>query len=97
MTRDPQKRAHIIYSGTVQGVGFRWTAESLANSLGLTGWVQNCPGGAVEVVCEGAEEDIDTFMKRMKKEMSHYIRSAKVDWEKATGEFDAFSIKFYYY
>ncbi|MFC1576438.1 acylphosphatase [Candidatus Omnitrophota bacterium] len=96
MAHIPQKRAHIIYSGTVQGVGFRWTAEALANSIGLGGWVQNCPDGSVEVVCEGGEKDISAFTARIKKEMNNYIRSEKVNWEIPTGEFEGFNIKFYY-
>ena len=96
MAQNPEKRAHIIYSGTVQGVGFRWTAESVASSLGLTGWVQNSPGGTVEVVCEGNEKDINTFTKKIKLEMNNYIRSEKIDWEEPTGEFQNFNIKFYY-
>ena len=92
----PNKRAHIIYSGTVQGVGFRWAAERAANSLGLTGWVRNCPDGTVEVMCEGKEGDIHVFMNKIKKVMEHYIRSDNVDWQEATGEFDSFKITFSY-
>lgn len=90
------RRAHIIFQGTVQGVGFRWTAESVAISLGITGWVRNCPDGNVEAICEGKKEDIDTFIQKMKSEMGHYIRSSNVNWQEATGEFDAFGIKFSY-
>jgi len=90
----PQKRARIIYSGTVQGVGFRFTAERIANSLALTGWVANRPDGGVEVLCEGGENNIETFMNEIKKALSRYIRSANVTREEATGEFDSFGIKF---
>jgi len=90
-----QSRAHIIYSGTVQGVGFRFTAEEVANSLGLKGWVKNRPDGTVEVVIEGEKADIDAFMNKVKKIMSRYIRSAMVSWDEATGEFDFFSMKLY--
>ena len=34
-------RKHIVFHGRVQGVGFRYTAKYLANSLNLVGWVQN--------------------------------------------------------
>lgn len=34
-------RKRIIFRGRVQGVGFRYTAKYLAQSLGLTGWVRN--------------------------------------------------------
>ena len=42
-------RKHILFSGRVQGVGFRFTACSLARPLGLTGWVKNCYDGDVEM------------------------------------------------
>ena len=90
-----QKRANIVYKGTVQGVGFRFTVEHVAKSFGLTGWVRNSPEGAVEVVCEGKEPDIKTFVSRVKKEMGHYISSADIKWETPTGEFDSFNIAFY--
>ena len=94
--KEAQKRIHIIYRGSVQGVGFRFTAESIGNSLGLTGWVKNCSNGTVEVVCEGEEGDIQTFMDKIKDVFGHYIHSAKVECKKATGEFDAFGIKLYH-
>jgi len=91
-----EKRARIIYSGTVQGVGFRFTAEEIAVSLGLKGWVRNCPDGTVEVLCEGEEDTMRVFMSKIKKALGRYIQSGKAKWEEATGEFDSFSIKFYY-
>jgi len=38
-------RAHIHFSGTVQGVGFRYTTVSIAKALSLTGWVKNLSNG----------------------------------------------------
>ena len=89
------KQAHIVYSGMVQGVGFRWTVERAANSLFLTGWVRNCPDGTVEVVCEGKTGDINVFMDKINKEIGHYIRKSDVKWREAKGEFDKFEIRFY--
>ena len=34
-------RKHIYFSGDVQGVGFRYRSCYIAQSLGLTGWVEN--------------------------------------------------------
>jgi len=89
-----KKRADIIFKGAVQGVGFRFTAENIANVIGLTGWVRNRPDGAVEVLCEGREEDINALISRIEKEMGHYIHSVKTDWKNATGEFKTFEITF---
>ena len=49
------KRFHAYYSGSVQGVGFRFAAQRAASNFGLTGWVRNLGDGRVEVLCEGKE------------------------------------------
>jgi len=87
-------RARIIYSGTVQGVGFRFTAEKIATSLGLTGWVGNSPDGTVDVLCEGSESDIKVFMDKIDKSMGAYIRASRITRKNATGEFSSFNIRF---
>lgn len=90
-----QKRAHIIYSGRVQGVGFRWTAERIAHSVGVSGWVKNLPDGTVELVCEGSEEEIKSFIQKVADAMKGYLQSSKIEWQNATGEFDTFEIRFF--
>ena len=41
-------RAHVLVSGHVQGVGFRWSVERVARGEGLGGWVRNRRDGRVE-------------------------------------------------
>jgi acylphosphatase len=43
-----KRRLHLLYSGRVQGVGFRYTVKSVANGFELTGIVRNLPDGRVE-------------------------------------------------
>lgn len=50
---DRRVRWHIVFSGFVQGVGFRYTAYYLAKQLYLTGWVENLPDGRVEMEVQG--------------------------------------------
>ena len=88
------KRTHIFYSGRVQGVGFRFTAIDIANSLNLTGWAKNLTDGRVEVICEGEEADINNFIERLEKEFSGYIRDKQISWSEATDKFKDFSIAF---
>jgi len=89
------KRAHIRYSGYVQGVGFRFTAANAARSLGLSGWVKNLPRGGVEVVCEGEEKVIKNFILKIASgPLGGHIRDSAVEWEKPTGEVSSFEIRF---
>ena len=66
------KRKRIIFSGRVQGVGFRYRASYAADSLGLTGWVKNEWDETVSMEVQGEEELIDKLVERMYKE--RYIR-----------------------
>jgi acylphosphatase len=56
------KRAQMIVSGVVQGVGFRMCAQRQARSLGLRGYVRNLPAGEVEIVAEGDSEAIERLL-----------------------------------
>ena len=90
-----QKRIHVVYSGHVQGVGFRYTAQDIAMSLGLKGWVKNLSDGRVEIVAEGDEKDLKEFLDKISKgQMGRYIKDADVSWEKPAGESDSFDIAF---
>ena len=90
-----KKRVHLFYSGRVQGVGFRFTTESLALSLGVTGWVKNVPDGRVEVLCEGEEAKLVQLLEKIRNgPMKSYIRAVESNWSEATGEFNDFSIRF---
>ena len=52
----------MIY-GFVQGVGFRFGVERVANSRGVSGWVRNRADGAVEAVFEGEPEDVEALVE----------------------------------
>lgn len=98
MRRSPalRKRLSIFWAGHVQGVGFRYTAESAALELKLTGWVRNLPDGRVEALVEGPEKGLNAFLDRIAQgPMKHYIQRAQIRWEEATGEFDDFRVRFY--
>ena len=93
----PLCRAHIFYSGRVQGVGFRYTAEAIAQRLGLLGWVKNLSDGRVELVCEAAKEKIERFLSEIQtSSMGHFIMKTDCLWETATNEFNDFRVEFSY-
>ncbi len=58
-------RVVAVVSGHVQGVGYRWFVRSLADSAGLTGSARNLPDGRVEVVLEGAAEDVAAVVDQL--------------------------------
>ncbi|MCR5527420.1 MAG: acylphosphatase [Lachnospiraceae bacterium] len=55
-------RKHIIFSGHVQGVGFRWHAQNAASAYGLTGWVENLFDGTVEMEVQGTAPAIEKML-----------------------------------
>jgi acylphosphatase len=61
-----QKQAHVFYSGRVQGVGFRFTAVSLAGKLEVNGFVRNLGDGRVEVVAQAGEKVLADFLGHFK-------------------------------
>jgi len=61
-------RIHAIFSGEVQGIGFRYHAQSLAEMLGVAGWVRNLDdGNGVELVAEGKKETIEEFVRTLQE------------------------------
>lgn len=64
------KRYYIIYSGQVQGVGFRWRLTQIARKYNLTGYVRNLSNGDVETEVQGV--GVDEFLKES-LEQDYYI------------------------
>ena len=89
-----RKQVHLYYSGSVQGVGFRFTAQDLASELGVLGWVRNLRDGRVELIAEAEEDVLKDFLGRINKYFSNYIRDADIKWLEATGEFKEFGLRF---
>lgn len=83
----------VIYSGRVQGVGFRFTVSNIAERFSVTGYVRNMVNGTVELVCEGAASELDAFLDTIQRERAQYIREFTVELDHATGEFNDFQVK----
>lgn len=88
-------RYEIIVKGRVQGVGFRAFTESIAEKLGVKGYVKNLPDGSVEVVAEGGKQTLDELCSKLKAGPSMaYVDELEVIEKESTGEFRDFSVKF---
>jgi acylphosphatase len=87
-------QAHIIYSGVVQGVGFRFTVQRYALSLDLTGWVKNLPNGSVEILVNGPEENIQELCQNIEEYFKAYIQKKDIKFTSPLIEFEDFQITF---
>ena len=87
-------RLHLIVSGRVQGVGFRFSGVRRGQGLALAGWVRNLAGGEVEFVAEGKQENL-----RMLAAWAHlgppsaHVTEVRENWLDFAGEFTEFQIR----
>ena len=87
-------RLHLIISGRVQGVGFRFSAYDEAKDLALAGWVRNIPSGEVEIVAEGSRENLQMLAAWAHLGTpSAHVTEVCEEWLAYTGEFTEFRIR----
>jgi len=83
----------IFYSGRVQGVGFRYTVKALVSGFEVTGIVRNLPDGRVELVAEGAEDELKAFRQAIRESgVEPFIQNEEVQWSEPSNEFRGFEI-----
>ena len=88
-----RRRIQVLYSGRVQGVGFRYTVQRLATGFDVTGAVRNLPDGRVELVAEGASDELDAFRQGVRESgLGHFIQDEKASWGEAENQFRGFEI-----
>jgi acylphosphatase len=74
-----QTARHILFRGTVQGVGFRYTAHRVARRYNVTGFVRNLPDGDVEMLAQGDEQDINHCLADIQDYFGDYIRDTQIE------------------
>lgn len=89
MDREGRK---IFFSGNVQGVGFRWTARSVASGYKIYGYVKNLSDGRVELFCEGERKELNNFLMQLRSEMRYNIKDEEIVTTSFTGRYHSFSI-----
>jgi acylphosphatase len=95
-TQNKKERArlHLIVSGRVQGVGFRFSAYDEAEDLAVAGWVRNLAGGEVEIVAEGTRENLQILAAWAHLgPPSAHVTTVREEWLDFIGEFTEFRIR----
>jgi len=88
-----RRRMSAYFSGRVQGVGFRYTAKTVATGFEITGLVKNLPDGRVELVAEGAHAELEAFRAALYDAgLAGFIRDEQVIWADAENKFRGFEI-----
>jgi acylphosphatase len=87
-------RLSVLFSGHVQGVGFRMTACHVAQRFAVSGYVRNLRDGRVEMVVEGEPKEAGACVKAVQEAMESYIRETEVSESPGTGQFHSFDVSY---
>ena len=56
-------KKHLVISGKVQGVGFRYWLQRMAAEKNIFGWVKNKISGNVEALIIGNDKEVNDMIK----------------------------------
>jgi len=90
----PSRRRMIIYySGRVQGVGFRYTAKTVAAGFEIVGTIRNLPDGRVELIAEGVHAELEAFRAALRDAgLAGFIQDERVELTEVQNGFRNFEI-----
>lgn len=92
---DDLRRAKIIASGLVQGVGYRYFVLRHADNLNLKGYTQNLYTGEVLVEVEGKFGLINELIRQLKiGPMKSHVTNCVVEWSEYKNEFKIFEVRY---
>jgi acylphosphatase len=86
-------RVTTFLTGRVQGVGMRFAVHDLARHYPIVGFVQNLDDGRVEIVMEGEDRQIESFLARLRDVAPGAIHECSSYQSTASGEFARFEIR----
>jgi acylphosphatase len=86
---------HIIVSGKVQGVGYRYFSQMKAVQYEVTGWAKNLSDGSVEIVAVGNNDQLDAFIEDLRRgNPFSVIEDIQISESEVTETFRSFAIKY---
>ncbi|MBD3675567.1 MAG: acylphosphatase [Planctomycetaceae bacterium] len=88
----PDPPLKVIYSGRVQGVGFRWTCQQISRRHDVRGTVRNLPDGTVELFADGDPKIVFDFLAEIESEMSTNIQNRTISPAPETVSVETFQI-----
>lgn len=88
-----QLAVRVVYSGRVQGVGFRYQTKILSAHYDVQGYVRNQADGTVELLAEGEKAELDRFINSIAERLSENILEVDTQWRDTTGTFSRFEIR----
>lgn len=88
------KQLHILISGLVQGVFFRFYAQEKAQQLNIAGWVRNLNDGRTEILAIGEEEPLKQLLDWCYQGPSEArVEKVEFKWEEKVVDSSNFVIK----
>ena len=92
---DGSVRLYALARGRVQGVYFRAFVQRHAQSLGLSGWARNMPGGdTVEVVAEGPRASLEALLAQVRRgPPGSRVDAVEESWMAAEGLGEPFRVR----
>ena len=88
-----RRRLIVLYTGNVQGVGFRYTAKTVAAGFEIVGQIRNLPDGRVELIAEGLVDELNSYRSALRDSgLAGFIVDEQVKWEDAQNQFRNFEI-----
>ena len=86
-------RITCFLSGTVQGVGMRYSVQQIAEGFRVAGTVENLDDGRVKIVAEGELAELKVFIEAVQERTNGRIKSVELFESETMNEFIDFSIK----
>jgi acylphosphatase len=83
----------VLYTGRVQGVGFRWRTLRIAQRHAVGGWVRNLPDGRVKLVAEGAAGEVDAFLADVRSKMGALVADEARTEREISGSYAGFDVR----